>query len=183
MIYPAAAIAAAGLDGLWLRLRAPSVVLGGAITALVYAQAVFGLLPLPARLDPTARLLGGWPGFAQALAGTAHEQDAAFVAVEQYGDAAELARLAPSEPSRARRRCALAQFRPAQCRRNRHRTQRPAAARGQPHRPAGRLRLGSDHPSFPTWTARRGVVDERYRLYRVTGRMGDEPLAVLPRPR
>jgi len=182
IIYPAAAIAAAGLGGFWLRLRLPAVALGGAITALVYAQAAFGVLPLPARLDPTARLLAGWPAFAQSLADLAQAQGAAFIAVEPYGDAAELARLAPPAlPVLAvdpRWRYVVLP----------DATSVIAGRTGLLLRAAGR----SDTPDTDDWASLAplpgivragGVVAAEYRLYRVVGQAGGEPIVALPRPR
>lgn len=96
IIYPAAVIAAAGLQGpTWQRLRTPALVLGFGITLLAYGQAVFA--PLPARLDPTARYLDGWAGLAADIDAVRREAGASFIACDQYGVAAELARLLPQE--------------------------------------------------------------------------------------
>ncbi len=99
ILYPAAAIAAAALTDagcaapLWRRLLPPALALGLAMTAIVYAQAAFAPLALPPRLDPTLRQLGGWPMLARQIAA----DDPAFVVVENYGLAAELAWLLPPE--------------------------------------------------------------------------------------
>ncbi len=96
IIYPAAAIAAGGLTRpFWLRLREPAATLGFAITGVVYLQAAASPFPLPARLDPTALQLGGWSGFAAQVAGSAQAHGAGFVAADDYGVAAELARTVP----------------------------------------------------------------------------------------
>ncbi len=95
ILYPGAAIAAAGLAGRWARWRTPAVVLGFVLTACVYAQAALAILPLPAKFDPGLRQLGGWPMLAAGVAHAAHASGARFVAVENYGDAAELARALP----------------------------------------------------------------------------------------
>jgi len=98
IIYPAAAIAAAGLDRpIWHRLRAPAVALGLAITAVVYLQAVAAPFPLPARLDPTALQLAGWPGLAAQVEAVRVRAGATFVASDEYGEAAELARNLPPD--------------------------------------------------------------------------------------
>ena len=68
ILYPAAAIAAAGLHSRrWLRLRWPAVALGLAITLLVYVQATSFVLPFPPRIDPIARELAGWDGLARSV--------------------------------------------------------------------------------------------------------------------
>ena len=69
IIYPAAAVAASGLSGrLWSRLTFPAVALGAVVTAAVYAQATLSLMPLSPRLDPTVRMLAGWPALGSSVA-------------------------------------------------------------------------------------------------------------------
>ncbi len=89
IIYPAAVIAAAGLAGCrrWLR---PGLVVGFALTLVVYVQAVASPLPLGGA-EPTVRLLGGWAGFARAAQTEAAGIGAGFVATDEYGLASELA--------------------------------------------------------------------------------------------
>ena len=92
ILYPAAAIAGAGLGGgRWQRLRVPAVLMGLGITALVYVQAATFVLPLPARLDPIARQLGGWDTLARQVRAASTAAGASFVAAGDYGVASELA--------------------------------------------------------------------------------------------
>ncbi|MBV8739454.1 MAG: glycosyltransferase family 39 protein [Alphaproteobacteria bacterium] len=94
--YPAAAVATAGLSGrFWQRLRLPAIALGLMMTGAVYAQAIFAPLPLPAKRDPIALQLDGWPGLAAAVEKAHHGTSAGFVAADNYGVAAELARELP----------------------------------------------------------------------------------------
>ncbi|MBV8096564.1 MAG: glycosyltransferase family 39 protein [Acetobacteraceae bacterium] len=96
IIYPAAAIAGAGLlHGFWLRLRAPAIVLGLALGAAVYAQAIAAPVSLSPHIDPTLRQLAGWNGLAKEVTQVANERNASFVAADEYGLAAELARSLP----------------------------------------------------------------------------------------
>jgi 4-amino-4-deoxy-L-arabinose transferase-like glycosyltransferase len=98
ILYPAAALAAAGLGGRrWLRLRWPAVALGLAITAVVYVQAASFALALPPRIDPIAHQLADWDGLAGSVDAARRSEDAAFVAADDYGVAAELARALPAE--------------------------------------------------------------------------------------
>ncbi|MEJ0016583.1 MAG: glycosyltransferase family 39 protein [Acetobacteraceae bacterium] len=98
VIYPAAIIAAAGLLApAWRRLTTPAVALGLGLTLLVYLQAGTALLPLPARLDPIAMQLSGWPGLAARIDAARLRAGATFVAADQYGVAAELARHLPPD--------------------------------------------------------------------------------------
>lgn len=97
IIYPAAAIAAAGLNApVWERLRMPAIALGFTIALLAYAQAAFALLPLPVQLDPTALQLAGWDTLAAEVDAARREAHAEYVAADQYGVAAELARTLPA---------------------------------------------------------------------------------------
>lgn len=98
IVYPAAAIAAATLDTrFWHRLYAPAIVLGFAMTALVYVQAMFAPLPIPARQNPIALRLGGWAEFATEIDAARRATGARFIAVDEYGLAAELARELPGD--------------------------------------------------------------------------------------
>ncbi len=101
IVYPGAAIAAAGLGWLW---RGP-VALGLALTAIVYVQATLAPIALPRRLDPTLIRLAGWDGLARDVAALDPGPGfspapgfrpvpgftPAFVASENYGVAALLA--------------------------------------------------------------------------------------------
>ena len=97
ILYPGAAIGAAGLQGrFWRRLFGPALALGFSITAIVYLQGVFAWLPIPPRLDPTALQLAGWSGLAEAVETTRWHEGAMFVAADQYGIASQLTRLLPA---------------------------------------------------------------------------------------
>jgi 4-amino-4-deoxy-L-arabinose transferase-like glycosyltransferase len=94
VIYPAAAIAAAGLRApVWRRLMPPAIALGLGITLLVYLQA--GMPMLPAGMDPVARQLAGWDAFAAQVEADRQQAGAGFVAADQYGVASILARTMP----------------------------------------------------------------------------------------
>jgi 4-amino-4-deoxy-L-arabinose transferase-like glycosyltransferase len=98
IVYPAAAVAAGGLRRrIWDRLLPAAIALGLAITVAVYVQAGVRLLPLPANIDPIARQLDGWDGLAAQVAAAArNEPGIGFVAADQYGVAAQLARTLPA---------------------------------------------------------------------------------------
>jgi hypothetical protein len=92
ILYPAATIAAAGLNApIWRRLRGPAVGLGFGITATVWLHGATGLLPVPPRLDPVALRLGGWDEAAQRVETVRKAIGAGFVASEPYAVTAELA--------------------------------------------------------------------------------------------
>src|SRR5208337_4384015 len=98
IIYPAAVIAAAGLEApAWRRLYRPAVLLGLAITLVVYLQATLALLPVPTRFDPSALQLAGWPELAAQIEAVRRREGASFVATDQYGVASELAYRAPDD--------------------------------------------------------------------------------------
>jgi hypothetical protein len=188
ILYPAAAIAAAMLGGPWARLRRPAVALGAAMTLLVWAQGIAAPFPLPRAIDPTLMRLGGWPALSAAIAARAGEEHAAFVAADNYGVAAELARLMPTEIPVLGVDPRWAYF---------------ALPDGAPII-AGRSGLlvrsvqRNDPPDPADWSAitaigeiaraRDNVMAERFRLYRVTGQPGARrgaamAVAVMPRPR
>ena len=92
VIYPAAVIAAAAMPGRFWR---PACWLGFAMAALIYAQALTGIVRLPITQDPTLLRLAGWQELAAQVAAAAREDGADYVAVDQYGIAAELTRDLP----------------------------------------------------------------------------------------
>ena len=93
ILYPGAALAAAALHARWWR---PAAALGVACSAAITLQAVHPW-PLPAGIDPTARL-AGWSGLAQSAGTLARQHGAGFIASEEYGPAALLAWNHPGLP-------------------------------------------------------------------------------------
>ena len=182
VLYPGAAIAAAGLGGrVWPRLVAPAIGLGGLLTLAVYAQVVAAPLPLPRRYDPFAARLAGWPGFARQVEVARRDAGAAFVAADSYGEAALLARLLPPEVPviGVDPRWALFALpdgrptidgRPGLLVRALRRTEPPDAADWSSVIETGTLQRSAH-----------GEPVERYRVYRVIGRAGDEATALLAR--
>jgi hypothetical protein len=181
ILFPAAALAAAGLDGRrWLRLRVPAVAVGAAITAAAYAQATLAPLPLPPRFDPTALKLAGWQGLADEVASVARERGASLVAADDYGVAAEFALLLST-------RYAVIGNDP------RWRffglgTMPGAGASGilvrstGPTEPADAAPWGTIERIGEATRSRGAGVVERFGIYSVTGRRPGPALAVLPRP-
>ncbi len=179
--YPAALIAAGGLGGAWRRWLAPAAALGFLITGLVYWQAVAAPLPLPRRLDPTLARLGGWREWADAVEAARLASGAAFVADENYGEAAMLAWLLPRDVvvvgiaprwalfSLPHGDAALTAA-PGLLVESARRTARPSGA-GLALAPRGEV-----------VRARLGVTAERYRLYLLRLGDGAPAAAVLPRP-
>jgi 4-amino-4-deoxy-L-arabinose transferase-like glycosyltransferase len=97
IIYPALALAAAG----WLAERRRrdwigASALGFGITGVVYAQALYGLIPLPPSLNPIALRLGGWDGLARQVEAARVASGAAFVAGDGYATDSELAWTLPA---------------------------------------------------------------------------------------
>ena len=92
IIYPAAAIAAAGYAGTkWKRWIGPSCVVGFAMTAGIYAYGMIGWNALSGQRDPLARQLFGWHDLATLAEAARQAAHADFIAAEPYGLAAELA--------------------------------------------------------------------------------------------
>jgi 4-amino-4-deoxy-L-arabinose transferase-like glycosyltransferase len=180
VLYPGAAIAAAGLGAGWRRLVRPGVALGFAMTALAWAQGAAAPFALPMRLDPTLLRLGGWSTLAGEIETARKAAGAGFVVSDNYSHAALLSLLLPRatpvygledrwrlfalphDPPAARAGLLVRSAR------------RDAAPAGEWERivPLGEIDR-----------ARGGMTAERFRLYRVEGRAGDTPIAAMPRPR
>jgi 4-amino-4-deoxy-L-arabinose transferase-like glycosyltransferase len=182
ILYPAAAIAAAGLAGRWRRLLVPAMALGFGLTAIVWVQAIAAPIALPMMMDPTLLRLGGWQSLADSIDEVGLAQGARFIAVDNYGIAALLARLLPKgrvvlgiDP-----RWALFSL--------------PDADPVIDGRPGILIRSArrDDHPDPADWSeitplapltrARGGMTAEQFRLYRVIGRPGPATVVILPRP-
>jgi 4-amino-4-deoxy-L-arabinose transferase-like glycosyltransferase len=98
VVYPAAVIAAAGLEAqAWRRWYWPAVGLGLAIVLTVYLQTATSLFPVPPRFDPLTLQLAGWPALAEQIEAVRQREGASFVAVSQYGTASELAYRLPGD--------------------------------------------------------------------------------------
>ena len=183
ILYPAACVAAAALltaPG-WMRLRRPAVVVGLAMTAAVYVQALAAPLPLPRRSDPTLARLGGWDRFLAEIDATMTREGAHFIAAEEYGLASVLAFGLP------RGRVVIAmdpRWRYFSL---------PIPAPGVTGLLLRSERRGDWPPlwpgaeAIPDWAgrlvrSRDGIEAEAYRLHRVTTGSGQPPAAVLPRP-
>ncbi|MBR0678928.1 glycosyltransferase family 39 protein [Roseomonas eburnea] len=183
VLYPAAAIAAAGLlqAPAWLRLRIPALVLGGAMTAAVYLQAIAAPLSLPRRSDPTLARLGGWDAFVAEVAAAADRTGAGFIAAEEYGLASLLAfRLPPGRLVVAmdpRWRLFTLSSPPQGVTGLLVRSER--RGEGPPLWPGAEALPG---PQGRLVRSRRGIEAEAYRLHRVTAAPGQPPAVVLPRP-
>ncbi|MBV9734661.1 MAG: glycosyltransferase family 39 protein [Acidisphaera sp.] len=181
VIYPAAAVAAAGPGRPWRRLVLPAAALGAAVTLLVYVQALAAPFALPPRLDPTLRL-AGWPTLAAEVEQARRAASADYIAADGYGEAALLARLLPPEVPVVAVAPRWALFR------------LPEAGPTIDGRPGLLLRTArrGDAPDPADWSSltpaagvardRAGAPLELYRLFRVTGRAGGEPAVLLPHP-
>ena len=90
LLYPGAAIAAAATMAAarWWR---PAAALGFLLVLPVYVQAAFAPVDLPLAIDITGKRLAGW----QDLASRIGAADPGFIAADEYGLAAELARALP----------------------------------------------------------------------------------------
>lgn len=185
VIYPAAAIAVAGLGPRWRRAVVPGIALGFALTVLSWAQASLAPFALPMRLDPTLLRLGGWERLATDIEAERGRTGLAFVVSDNYGHAALLARLLPRETPVYAIEARWRYF------------DLPAAAiagrSGLLVRSARRDATPPDGWAEISLTgtlerARNGMTAEGFRLYRVTGQAdggtaGGEPVVAMPRLR
>lgn len=183
IIYPAASIAACGLGPAWQRWMRPAIALGLAMTLVVWVQATLAPAALPMRLDPTLLRLGGWQALADDVAAAARRENARFVASDNYGHAALLARLVPPDIIVLGLEDRWSLFRLTDAR---------AALAGQ----TGLLLRSTrrdNRPDLHNWSslveletldrARNGMTAEGFRLYRGHFQAGTQPAALLPRPR
>ena len=181
ILYPAAALAAAGLAP---RGWALASLLGLALTAPVYLQAAAAPFALPRRLDVTLARLGGWGALSRDVAGrVAGLGPVAFVAADEYGLAAELAWQAAAGPGLPPVVGVQPRWRLFTL---------PGAAIGGSTGLLLRSARRSGPPDPAAWSeavalgrlarVRDGVTAEEYTLYRVTARPGLADVVLLPRP-
>ncbi|ATU72362.1 putative 4-amino-4-deoxy-L-arabinose transferase [Gluconacetobacter sp. SXCC-1] len=90
VIYPLLAVGTAVLGWRWGRWAVGG---GMAMGAMVYAQALFALLPLSAHTDVALRQMAGWRDLAARINDVARPGE--FIAACDYGTAAELASVMP----------------------------------------------------------------------------------------
>ena len=181
IVYPGAAIAAAGLTGrFWSRLTVPAIGLGLVMTFAAYLQAVAAPLPLPRRYDPTLMRLGGWENLTEQIEAARLRAGGRYVAVASYGEAALLGRLLPPDvpvigidprwalfalPDGRAAMDGVAGLLVQSARR---------AAPPDPADWASIVEIGTVERS------RRDVAAESYRLYRVVGSRNSGPEVLLP---
>ncbi len=182
VLVPAFAIAAAGLGPRWRRWRGPAVALGLALQALVWAQAVAAPLPLPPKLDITLSRMAGWPELARDVAAAARAAGVGYVAADNYGLAAELARTLPPDlpvvglGDERWRSLSL----PDATTLLRGPGLLVQSERRAAEAPPG---LAEAVPAGRLARQRNGVMAEGYRLWRIRGGAGTTlPAAVLPHP-
>ena len=96
ILYPAAAVAAAGLTSArWRRLVWPSAALGGVLSAALYAHAVSAWPASFDAVNPAARQMRGWDTLAAQIDAARHAAGVSAAIAEPYGLAAELAWSSP----------------------------------------------------------------------------------------
>jgi 4-amino-4-deoxy-L-arabinose transferase-like glycosyltransferase len=181
IVYPAACIAAAGITPRLLAWWRHAAALGFALTGAIWVQAIWAPVALPMLYDPTLLRLGGWQTLAREIDAAATAEGASFIASDNYSHAALLARLLPQGRIvvGAEGRWALFSL-----------PDGTAAITGQTGLLVRSARR-DDAPDPRPWSAitrlppltraRDGMTAEGFRLYRVTGRASDAPIAVMPR--
>ncbi len=181
VLAPASLLAGAALGGRWVRWRGAALGLGFALTALVYVQATLAPVALPVTRDPSMLRLAGWPGFAREVEAARVATGAHYVAADNYGIAAELARRLPPGVMVVGVEPRWRSF------------DLPAAPiDGVTGLFVRSDRRGDDIDRAPWATldpagtaarTRDGLTAEGFRLYRVVGRPSPTPAVLLPRPR
>jgi 4-amino-4-deoxy-L-arabinose transferase-like glycosyltransferase len=97
-VAAAVLLAIVPFNATWRKWRFRGVLLGFVFSAATYLQAVARIVPLPPRLDPTAKAYG-WDDLATAVSrGSTGTPEHRWVAADRYQDAAELAFLLPGHP-------------------------------------------------------------------------------------
>ena len=182
ILYPAAAIAAAGLTApRWRRLTGPSAALGFAIVVLIYAHGVSAWPSFADLVNPVARQLRGWDALAARAETARLTANATILIAEPYGLAAELAW---SSPPGVRVLAAGDHW---------IRTTLPRAALGEGTVLLIRPERHGEQPDPSAWrdavpagtlarTAAGGAI-ERYSLFLVRAVRPDDTAAALPRRR
>ncbi len=174
VIVPGAVLAAAGACVPFWR---PACLIGAVMSAVVFLQAALAPFALPRKLDFTLIRLAGWSDLAGEVYVAARQQQAAYVAADEYGLACELAFRLHQPVAAVEPRWRFFDLPPA-----------PLA--GQTGLLVRSLR-DAGPPDPREWAAtlvgiavraRHGVEAERYGLYRVTWH-GQGPAVLLPRPR
>jgi 4-amino-4-deoxy-L-arabinose transferase-like glycosyltransferase len=182
IIYPAAAIATAGLSARWRRWFMPGAALGFALTLIVWLQAAAQPVALPMRADPTLLRLGGWDALAAGIESAAQAEHAAYIAFDNYGQAALMARLLPAGDIVLGLDDRWRLF------------NLPNAGADIDGKPGLLVRSArrDDNPDPTRWSAitplagltraRGGMTAEEFRLYRVMGKPGATAIVDMPRP-
>ena len=180
-LYPQAAIAAAGLGGRWLRLRAPAAGLGLLLTAAGLGAGGLGAAAAARPPGPHAAAARRVGRLAAGVAAAARRRAPRYVAADNYGVAAELAWWLPPDL-------------PVLALDERWRwfdlPDASSIVDGQwgllVESERGPVPRGPDlsAPAAPTLLdrTRDGILAEQLCQYRVMGRAGSEPVVVLPRP-
>ena len=97
-VTAAVLLAIVRLDAKWVRWRSWGVTVGFLFSAITYLQSVAGVVPLPARRDPTANAYG-WADLAEGVARERPvDRGRRWLATNRYQDAAELAFNLPDHP-------------------------------------------------------------------------------------
>ena len=177
IIYPSAVLLATMA---WPRLHRPAAWLGFALIVPIYWQAMWPVLPIPPKLDPSMKRFAGWAALATSLETTRRAEGATFIAADNYALAAILAWHLPSESRVTGTGLRWATF-----------SLPHPDLNGQSGIFLRSKRLSERLPPAP-WAAftelpamrreRAGVTAEEYRVYRVIGPAPDPSLVTLPRP-
>ncbi len=177
VVYPGAVLAACCSGAAPVRFWRAGSALGIAMTAAVYLQAGWGILPLPRAADPTLIRLAGWQDLAGEVYVAAAAAHADFVVADEYGLASELAFRMPGVVVGLERRWSLFDLRPAELSGETGILVRSEREYGPPD-----ARPWVSTTQVGVLQRSRGErVAETYRVYRVIARATVRNAVVLPR--
>jgi len=174
VMFPGAALAAAGMSLRWWRAAAA---MGFLVSGAVFLQAAAAPLALPRGVDFTLIRLGGWADVAGRVFVAQAREHASFVVADEYGLASELAFRLHGPVMGVGRRWRYFALPPADLAGRIGLLVRSARADGEPDKRvwASAVSVGDIVRS------RNGVVAETYRMYRVQAAAGGAAVC-LPNP-
>lgn len=177
IIYPSAVLLATMAWPRWHRFAAG---FGFALIVPIYVHAMWPVLPVPPKLDPSMKRFAGWAELAASLEATRRAQGAHFIAADNYALAAILAWHLPPESRMigAHPRWAMFALPHPELRGQSGIFLRSERLPEQ----AGPAPWSAQTALAPARRGRAGITAEEYRVYRVIGPAAEPGIVSLPHP-